>query len=128
MAIKYRMTKRPDNLSTSSGKGLYPRIIRNQNMDSSALAKRLSKGSPLLKGEMLGCIEQIKSQLIEELLNGNSVSIDGLGTFSLSAEANRSVDRPEERRAASIHVKSVNFRAAPELMSRMKEARFEREE
>ncbi|MBP8760748.1 MAG: HU family DNA-binding protein [Parabacteroides sp.] len=128
MAIKYRMTKRPDNLSTSSGKGLYPRIIRNQNMDSSALAKRLSKGSPLLKGEMLGCIEQIKSQLIEELLNGNSVSIDGLGTFSLSAEANRSVDRPEEIRAASIHVKSVNFRAAPELMSRMKEARFEREE
>nr|MBP7487703.1 HU family DNA-binding protein [Parabacteroides sp.] len=125
MAIKYRMTKRPDNLSTSSGKGLYPRIIRNQNMDSSALAKRLSKGSPLLKGEMLGCIEQIKSQLIEELLNGNSVSIDGLGTFSLSAEANRSVDRPEEIRAASIHVKSVNFRAAPELMSRMKEARFE---
>jgi len=83
MAIKYRMTKRPDNLSTSSGKGLYPRIIRNQNMDSSALAKRLSKGSPLLKGEMLGCIEQIKSQLIEELLNGNSVSIDGLGTFSI---------------------------------------------
>ena len=128
MAIKYRMTKRPDNLSTSSGKGLYPRIIRNQNMDSSALAKRLSKGSPLLKGEMLGSIEQIKSQLIEELLNGNSVSIDGLGTFSLSAEANRSVDRPEEIRAASIHVKSVNFRAAPELMSRMKEARFEREE
>ncbi|MCE5225532.1 MAG: HU family DNA-binding protein [Porphyromonadaceae bacterium] len=128
MAIKYRMTKRPDNLSTSSGKGLYPRIIRNQNMDSSALAKRLSKGSPLLKGEMLGCIEQIKSQLIEELLNGNSVSIDGLGTFSLSAEANRSVDKPEEIRAASIHVKSVNFRAAPELMSRMKEARFEREE
>ena len=128
MAIKYRMTKRPDNLSTSSGKGLYPRIIRNQNMDSSALAKRLSKGSPLLKGEMLGCIEQIKSQLIEELLNGNSVSIDGLGTFSLTAEANRSVDRPEEIRAASIHVKSVNFRAAPELMSRMKEARFEREE
>ncbi len=128
MAIKYRMTKRPDNLSTSSGKGLYPRIIRNQNMDSSALAKRLSKGSPLLKGEMLGCIEQIKSQLIEELLNGNSVSIDGLGTFSLSAEANRSVDRPEEIRAASIHVKSVNFRAAPELMSRMKDARFEREE
>lgn len=128
MAIKYRMTTRPDNLSTSSGKGLYPRIIRNQNMDSSALAKRLSKGSPLLKGEMLGCIEQIKSQLIEELLNGNSVSIDGLGTFSLSAEANRSVDRPEEIRAASIHVKSVNFRAAPELMSRMKEARFEREE
>ena len=128
MAIKYRMTKRPDNLSTSSGKGLYPRIIRNQNMDSSALAKRLSKGSPLLKGEMLGCIEQIKSQLIEELLNGNSVSIDGRGTFSLSAEANRSVDRPEEIRAASIHVKSVNFRAAPELMSRMKEARFEREE
>lgn len=128
MAIKYRMTKRPDNLSTSSGKGLYPRIIRNQNMDSSALAKRLSKGSPLLKGEMLGCIEQIKTQLIEELLNGNSVSIDGLGTFSLSAEANRSVDKPEEIRAASIHVKSVNFRAAPELMSRMKEARFEREE
>ena len=77
---------------------------------------------------MLGCIEQIKSQLIEELLNGNSVSIDGLGTFSLSADANRSVDRPEEIRAASIHVKSVNFRAAPELMSRMKEARFEREE
>ena len=128
MAIKYRMTKRPDNLSTSSGKGLYPRIIRNQNMDSSALAKRLSKGSPLLKGEMLGCIEQIKSQLIEELLNGNSVSIGGLGTFSLSAGANRSGDRPEEIRAASIHVKSVNFRAAPELMSRMKEARFEREE
>lgn len=38
------------------------------------------------------------------------------------------VEQAEEIRAASIHVKSVNFRAAPELMSRMKEARFEREE
>ena len=63
---------------------------------------------------------------ILELLDGNSVTLDEFGTFSVSAATDKAVTNPEEIRSASIYVKNVNFIPSPRLMKRMETARFER--
>ena len=75
---------------------------------------------------MLGAIEQIKEGIISLLEDGNSVSISGLGTFTLTAQS-RLVKDPKEIRAGSISVKDVVFKVSPELMQRLRSVQFERE-
>lgn len=124
MAVKYRLRKRPTNLSKDIEDGFYPQVIRSDNVDSKGLASYVTgdHGFPA----MLGAIEQIKEGIISLLEDGNSVSISGLGTFTLTAQS-RLVKDPKEIRAGSISVKDVVFKVSPELMQRLRSVQFERE-
>ena len=122
MAVKYRLRKRPTNLSKDIEDGFYPQVIRSDNVDS----KGLTGDHGFRSAAMLGAIEQIKEGIISLLEDGNSVSISGLGTFTLTAQS-RLVKDPKEIRAGSISVKDVVFKVSPELMQRLRSVQFERE-
>lgn len=126
MAVKYRLRKRPTNLSKDIEDGLYPQVIRTDNVDSRGLASYVTGDKSFHCAAMLGAIEQIKEGIISLLEDGNSVSITGLGTFTLTAQS-RLVKDPKEIRAGSISVKDVVFKVSPELMGRLKSVQFERE-
>ena len=117
MAVKYRLRKRPTNLSKDIEDGFYPQVIRSDNVDSKGLASYVTGDHGFRSAAMLGAIEQIK---------GNSVSISGLVTFTLTAQS-RLVKDPKEIRAGSISVKDVVFKVSPELMQRLRSVQFERE-
>lgn len=74
-----------------------------------------------VKGVYVGLLECIKNSLLE----GNTVSLDELGTFSIISGA-RLIDTPDEIRAASLHVKSIAFKPSPVFMTFMKQAKFVR--
>ncbi len=75
---------------------------------------------------MAAAIISLAQNMTEYLLDGYNVNIEGIGTFSLSAES-KIVDRYEEIHAQSVQVKNINFRPAVSMKKAMLEAKFERE-
>jgi len=75
---------------------------------------------------MAAAIIALSQNLTEFLLDGYNVNIEGIGTFSLSAES-RIVEKTTDIRAQSVKVKNVNFRSAVSLKKAMEKSKFVRE-
>lgn len=127
MAVTYRARK----YTVKGGKGAVyaPKLIRNENIRLETIAKSIALESSLTKGDVYSVIENMRDQIVRFLLLGNSVTIDGLGTFSLG------LDRPygsavlaEDEVAVDSRKDKVkiNFESASEFKSEMGGAEFVR--
>ena len=54
MAVKYRLRKRPTNLSKDIEDGFYPQVIRSDNVDSKGLASYVTGDHGFRSAAMLG--------------------------------------------------------------------------
>ncbi len=85
----------------------------------------MARGSTFSVGEINGVFADFPQSIIDELLNGNAVSIDGLGTFKLKVSGK---SQKEKKDVTSAGAKiTVLFDPAAELTSRLndeKEFRF----
>ena len=128
MSINYKMIHRGDYLNPDEKKktGYYPQIIRSKTVHLEEMATSIAKGKRLQAFEIKGTLELLMACIEDELLNGNSVCLDGFGTFALSAQCNRQVNNPKEIRAESIEVKRVTFTPSLPLRKRLKNATFVR--
>ena len=103
----------------------FPRWTRVSTVHETQLAKRMARGSTFSVGEINGVFADFPQSIIDELLNGNAVSIDGLGTFKLKVSGK---SQKEKKDVTSAGAKiSVVFEPAAELTSRLndeKEFRF----
>lgn len=68
------------------------------------LAETMSRGSTFSVGECVGIFTDIPHYIIDSLLNGNEVHIEGFGTFKLKVEG------PAQKDKHDIH--SRNFRVS----------------
>ena len=78
----------------------------------------------MTEGEVMGLVTVLTEEMAHEMANGRTVSIDGLGSFSLSlgVEHRRSHYDEEdaagrETNARSVRVRGVNFRVSSELVN-----------
>ena len=103
----------------------YPKWTRIATVNETQLAKRMARGSTFSVGEINGVFADFPQSIIDELLNGNAVSISGLGTFKLKVSGK---SQKEKKLVTSAGAKiSVLFEPAAELTSRLndeKEFRF----
>ena len=103
----------------------YPKWTRVSTVTETQLAKRMARGSTFSVGEINGVFADFPQSIIDELLNGNAVKIDGLGTFKLKVQGK---SQKEKKLVTSAGAKiSVVFEPAAELTSRLndeKEFRF----
>ena len=103
----------------------FPRWTRVSTVKETQLAKRMARGSTFSVGEVNGVFADFPQSIIDELLNGNAVSIDGLGTFKLRVSGkSQSTKAAVTSAGAKI---SVVFEPSAELTSRLndeKEFRF----
>ncbi|MBO4673046.1 MAG: HU family DNA-binding protein [Bacteroidaceae bacterium] len=103
----------------------YPKWTRIATVTETQLAKRMARGSTFSVGEINGVFADFPQSIIDELLNGNAVSIDGLGTFKLRVQGKSQTDK---KLVTSAGAKiTVLFEPATELTSRLnneKEFRF----
>lgn len=126
MSIKYRLTAVKDNISNKPKKGYYAQVVTKGTIDTPTLCKEIAAHCSLSTADMTAAIISLSQQLTEYLLEGYNVNIEGIGTFSLSAES-RIVDKPEDIRAQSVKVKSINFRSAVSLKKAMEKSKFTRD-
>ena len=103
----------------------FPRWTRVSTVSETQLAKRMARGSTFSVGEINGVFSDFPQSIIDELLNGNAVKIDGLGTFKLKVQGKSQKDIKAVTSAGATI--SVVFEPAAELNSRLndeKEFRF----
>ena len=96
---------------------------RIATVGETALAKRMARGGTYSVGEASGVMLDFPQYIIDELLNGNAVSVAGLGTFKLkvSGKADEDPEKVNTRGAKA----SVVFEPDAELAARIEtEAEF----
>ena len=92
------------------------KLIIGQCVDSNALAKQIASHTTFSRGEIVAVIDYLWSYMAENLGEGDSVKIDGLGVFTPSLAYRKGVERETEdgeggrRNATSFCVGSINFR------------------
>lgn len=121
---KYYKREIPDLNGT--GERQYRYELRSEGLtDLRQLAERLThKYRMLTTGEIMAIIMSTVQQMVKELADGRNVSIDGLGTFSLSLGTEHKRQHYSEEDAAqhesnarSIIVRNVNFRASDDIIT-----------
>ena len=103
----------------------FPKWTRVSTVNETQLAKRMARGSTFSVGEVNGVFSDFPQSIIDELLNGNAVKIDGLGTFKLKVSGKSQKEKKDVTTAGAKI--SVVFEPAAELNSRLndeKEFRF----
>ena len=99
----------------------FPQWTRVSTITETQLAKRMARGSTFSVGEINGVFADFPQSIIDELLNGNAVHIDGLGTFKLKVSGK---SQKEKKDVTSAGAKiSVVFEPAAELLSRLNDER-----
>ena len=117
MSIYYRLDEQTDNMNPAESKkrGLFPRIIRRRTIGLDELCKRRAEGTTFNAFELEIAAKMLVDGILKELGDGNNVTIDGFGTFSISAEAAREAQQPHDIRAESIRFKKIVFRMSKAL-------------
>lgn len=125
MSIPYKLTEVKDNISEQPKRGYYAKVVTRGTIDTLTLCKDISRTCTLTVADVRAAIEAISESLTMYLKNGYNVYIDGLGTFSISAESKR-VEDEEEMKGQAVKVKNINFRSSVRLKNEMAESTFER--
>lgn len=112
--IKQEMT----DLNYTGEQKCFYRLKTNQNISTKELIRRMTAhGSSLNRGEILNVIITLTTQLAEELAQGNSVTIDGLGCFKATIglvedKEQDTIDGDEPKHnSRSLQIDGVNYRA-----------------
>lgn len=127
MAINYSVKKKVFK-SKEGVKELYfavPKAVqpKGESVDERDLALQMEHGSSLSAGDVLSVLELLSRRIVDNLQDGRTVNIRGLGTFfvGLSSEG---VSSPEECTADKVRVTRICFKADKELSKRVKHTKF----
>ena len=90
---------------------------REDTVDEKKLAKTMARGGTYSVGEASGVLLDFPQYFVDELLNGNAVHIDGLGTFKLRVTAATNAD-PDKLTTRGAKVQMV-LDADADLLSRL---------
>lgn len=95
----------------------FPQWTRQAVVTESQMAKRMARGSTFSVGEIGGVLADFPQCIFDELLNGNEVSLEGLGSFKLRISGKSQRDKKEVTSQGCRA--SVVFEPAAELTSRL---------
>lgn len=100
----------------------FPRMKITGRRDLDYLAKSISEGNTFTQGDIVGIVKALALHIAWEMGNGNSVKIEGIGTFTPKLGLLKGVEREQgdgkgqKRNARSICVSDINFRADKEFV------------
>lgn len=116
MSVIYKAIKRKSNpFVAASPEKFYPQIVTlGSKVNLKFIAERMHENSSLTTGDIKSVIQNFVEKLKEQLLEGKTVNIEGLGVFLLSAQS-KGEETAEELTADSIDGVRICFRANKEL-------------
>ena len=122
---KYKLVEMPDVHNTGKRK-VYPKMVVNRTMSQADFIEHMkiyNRSLPPSTVEM--AVTEVRDMLVRLLAMGYNVSLDELGTFSLSLGFED--DKPTEMQGdkdkmtyRKVGVKSVNFAPSPKLVKDLK--------
>lgn len=108
---RYIKQEMPDLQGTGETKCYY-RLEKRQNLSTKEFLKKAGAHGILDDGVLKHALSKIAEQLVEELADGNTVTLDGIGTFqaTLGVKKDKEMDTIDgdetKRNAKSIEVKT----------------------
>jgi predicted histone-like DNA-binding protein len=126
MAFKYRVKTKPDNINKRSTPKYYAVPVRSGEVNLKEISQRLAERTSLSKGDIYAAGVGLTQLIEDNLHDGYSVRIDGLGIFTLSASSD-GFDDPIACTPHRVHARKICFRADPELKRNLKKVKFERD-
>lgn len=116
MSVIYRVIQLHSNPTIAdSPMRFYPKAITLGNsVNLKFITERIKEISSLSRGDIRGVIQNLVDKLKEQLLEGKSVNIDGLGVFRLSFQS-KGEETEKEVGVKSVHSVRICFRASQDL-------------
>lgn len=121
MAVPYKLLKTKGNLP----KNAEMRAVLDEYSTAGIkqIAPHIVRATALTTAELVGTLEALKTELVDQLMMGNRVHLPGLGYFSLAVKGELYEDPHTHRyRLQNARVRTVNFRPEKELMKTLQEA------
>ena len=121
MSANYKLVRNPNPNPEESGKSLplHPRLVSCGTIHTDEFINRAKSRSSFSPADMKGILQLFQDMMVDFLMYGYNVELEGIGTFSVSLKS-RPVMEKNEIRAESIHFKDVKFRSSKELRDRLK--------
>lgn len=116
MSVIYKVITRPsDPRIPNSPKRYFPHLITlGQSVNLKYIAQKMQDRSSLSVGDIKSVVQNFVDKLKEQLLEGKSVNIEGLGVFMLTARS-KGADVAKDISAKSIEGVRIFFQANKEL-------------
>lgn len=109
MPIPYKSRK--SRFANKEGKKLYhPQVVIIGNVSLSELSKEVAELSSLSTGDVKNTIDNLITVMTRHLQSGESVTLDGLGNFTLSFKSNGNGAETAEEVSPSNARLRINFR------------------
>ena len=99
------------------------RISGRKQVNFRQIASTLSRRTTLSTADVAAAIEGFREIIVEELMAGNNVKLDGLVIFSLSVST-EGVEDPRKLNKKHIRDLKIQFRPDSELKENLKAAEF----
>ncbi|MCD7935988.1 MAG: HU family DNA-binding protein [Tannerellaceae bacterium] len=121
MALKYKIYPVKNNQLTDGEPCYAVSLLRGSNVNLQEIAEYMNVLSSFSPGDVTGLVDNLVVILSRYLAEGNSVTLDGLGTFSLSAGLKRPVSDPEQITGNDICIRRICFKPTPDFKARVEE-------
>lgn len=128
MSIKIDWQEYPPKQGESDTTGerqYYPRIRNSRKVTDEELFKIASIKSVISRGHFPAAVFQIAKAIAQELMNGNTVTLNDLGTFRLHIGTDTPVGKNERNNVKNIAIKGINFTPSPDFLEMLVESQFE---
>lgn len=116
MAIPYKAIKRKVNPAVAnSPEKVYPQLVTlGRSIDLEFITEKIRDSSSLSGGEVKSVLQNFVEKLKEQLLEGKTVNITGLGVFYLAAKS-KGVEKEEDLKDTHIDSVRICFQANKSL-------------
>lgn len=118
--LKTTITRRPN---PKGGKKLYLNIVSFSNIGNDQIVEYLAANSGINKPLAIAAVSALRSVFVNYLMNGHTVQIPQLGTFSLSAKC-RYVNDEEDADGRCIKRLKIRFTPKNTIKAACKSVRF----
>ena len=128
MKAQYKLVRMP-NPNKGEGEAqkqpLHARLVSCGTLRTKELVERISVASSFTPGDLRGCLQALRDNMLSYLEMGYNVELEGFGTFSLSLHSKPVMDK-KKIRAEGITVDGLNFRPCKELKRKLSTIKVER--
>lgn len=121
MAIKYKLVQKINPLDREAPKKWYAQAESKDLLSMKSLSRRISRQTTASRADVSLVITALMEEMEEQLVNGNSVKLEGIGTFYMTLNG-IGTDTVEEYSSALVRKKYIRFRADRELLDNINRA------
>ena len=103
----------------------HARVVVKRTVSTQEIAQKIARRGAIKEGEVMAVLMDLADALKDELEEGNSVHLDGIGSFRISAHS-PSVHSRKEVRAESIKFRNIVYTPEKRLRKQLSGMKFSR--